>query len=195
MMLPVLYVIHWIHSFRVVMLGFLLVFVIDSLDTVSKRCNVWILMYKIPCLRAPKYSRIQIASVFVCQHQILTHLLGPPYLTGVVCGREPKWWSWELNLSLLYSRATWTVSPVPELEKKKKKPHVYEYAIFTYTCIPEMGIRPNYRWLSMWLLGIELRTLGRAASALNHWAISPVPLELIFMFQSLTNHSGNVCRN
>ena len=27
----------------------------------------------------------------------------------------------------------------------------------------------------MWLLGIELRTSGRAVSALNHWAISPVP--------------------
>jgi hypothetical protein len=28
----------------------------------------------------------------------------------------------------------------------------------------------------MWLLGIELRTSGRAASALNHCAISPAPL-------------------
>jgi hypothetical protein len=27
----------------------------------------------------------------------------------------------------------------------------------------------------MWLLGIELRTSGRAFSALNHWAISPAP--------------------
>jgi hypothetical protein len=27
----------------------------------------------------------------------------------------------------------------------------------------------------MWLLGIELRTSGRAVSALNHWAISPAP--------------------
>ena len=41
---------------------------------------------------------------------------------------------------------------------------------------PEEGIRSHYRWLwaTMWLLGIELRTSGRAAvSALNHWAISP----------------------
>jgi len=27
----------------------------------------------------------------------------------------------------------------------------------------------------MWLLGIELRTSGRAVGALNHWAISPAP--------------------
>jgi len=42
---------------------------------------------------------------------------------------------------------------------------------------PEEGIRPHYGWLwaTMWLLGIELRTSGRAASALNHWAISPAP--------------------
>ena len=40
---------------------------------------------------------------------------------------------------------------------------------------PEEGIRSHYRWLwdTMWLLGFELRTSGRAASALNHWAISP----------------------
>ena len=36
----------------------------------------------------------------------------------------------------------------------------------------------SYRqlWTTMWLLGIELRTSGRAASALNRWAISPAPL-------------------
>ena len=40
--------------------------------------------------------------------------------------------------------------------------------------IPEKGTRSHYRWLwaIMWLLGIELRTSGRAVSALNHWAIS-----------------------
>jgi hypothetical protein len=31
----------------------------------------------------------------------------------------------------------------------------------------------------MWLLGIELRTSGRAVSALNHQAISPVPKPLL----------------
>jgi hypothetical protein len=40
---------------------------------------------------------------------------------------------------------------------------------------PEKGIRSHYRWLwaTMWLLGIELRTSGRAVRALNRWAISP----------------------
>ena len=42
---------------------------------------------------------------------------------------------------------------------------------------PEEGIWSHYRWLwaSMWLLGIELRTSGRAVSASNCWAISPAP--------------------
>jgi hypothetical protein len=40
---------------------------------------------------------------------------------------------------------------------------------------PEEGIRSYYRWLwaTVWLLEIELRTSGRAGSALSHWAISP----------------------
>jgi hypothetical protein len=35
---------------------------------------------------------------------------------------------------------------------------------------PEKGIGSHYRWLgtTMWLLGIELRSSGRAGSALNH---------------------------
>jgi hypothetical protein len=39
---------------------------------------------------------------------------------------------------------------------------------------PEEGIRSHYRWLwaTMWLLGFELRTFGRAVSALTRWAIS-----------------------
>jgi hypothetical protein len=46
MMLPVLFVIHWIQFLRDIFEPycakcFLLVFVIVSLDTVSKRCNVW----------------------------------------------------------------------------------------------------------------------------------------------------------
>jgi len=45
---------------------------------------------------------------------------------------------------------------------------------------PEEGIGSHYRWLwaTMWLLGIELRTSGRAVSALNQWAISPHILKL-----------------
>jgi hypothetical protein len=30
-------------------------------------------------------------------------------------------------------------------------------------------------WATKWLLGIDLRTSGRAVRALNHWAISPDP--------------------
>jgi hypothetical protein len=46
---------------------------------------------------------------------------------------------------------------------------------------PEEGTRSHYRWLwaTMWLLGIELRTSGRAVGALNRWAISPAP-ETVF---------------
>ena len=42
---------------------------------------------------------------------------------------------------------------------------------------PEEGIRSQHRWLwaTMCLLGIELRTSGRALGALNLWAISPAP--------------------
>ena len=50
-----------------------------------------------------------------------------------------------------------------------------QYSVCVYVCRPEDGTRPHYRWLwaTMWLLGIELRTFGRAGNALNHWAISP----------------------
>ena len=63
---------------------FLLVFVIVSLDIVSKRCNVCFLMYEIPCLRAAKYTQIQTASVFVsvCYCRILTHLASRTLIPG-----------------------------------------------------------------------------------------------------------------
>ena len=42
------------------------------------------------------------------------------------------------------------------------------------SCAPEKGIGSHYRlWAIMWLLGIELRTSGRAVSAFNPRAISP----------------------
>jgi hypothetical protein len=46
---------------------------------------------------------------------------------------------------------------------------------YIYSDTPEEGIRSHYWWLwaTMWLLGFELRTFGRAISTLNHWAISP----------------------
>jgi hypothetical protein len=42
----------------------------------------------------------------------------------------------------------------------------YTVAVFKH---PEESIRSHYSWLgaTMWLLGIELRTSGRADSALN----------------------------
>jgi hypothetical protein len=35
-------------------------------------------------------------------------------------------------------------------------------------------------WATMWLLGFELRTSGRAVSILNHWAISPASVFFFF---------------
>ena len=62
--------------------------------------------------------------------------------------------------------------------KKRCIYYLYEYtaAVFRHTL--EKCIRSHYRWLwaTMWLLGIELRTSGRAVSALNRWAISPALL-------------------
>jgi hypothetical protein len=54
--------------------------------------------------------------------------------------------------------------------------------------------------ISMWLLGIELRTLGRAASALNHEAISPAPLALFYkqdlaMYPRLAFNSSSSCHS
>ena len=55
---------------------------------------------------------------------------------------------------------------------------------------PEEGIRPRYRWLwaTMWLLGTELRTSGRAVSALNREpSFQPTPFLLeIALSLSLT---------
>jgi hypothetical protein len=47
----------------------------------------------------------------------------------------------------------------------------------------QKGVRSHNRWLgaTMWLLGIELRTSGRAVSALNCWAISPDWVLLSFL--------------
>jgi len=60
------------------------------------------------------------------------------------------------------------------------------YLLYEYTELssdtPEEGIGSHYRWLwaTMWLLGFECRTSGRAVSAPNHWAISPA-LDLSFL--------------
>jgi hypothetical protein len=49
--------------------------------------------------------------------------------------------------------------------------YVYEYTVAVF----RRGHQIPLQWATMWLLGIELRTSGRAAGALNHWAISPAP--------------------
>jgi hypothetical protein len=57
------------------------------------------------------------------------------------------------------------------------------FSVETYDT-PEEGTRSHYRWLwaTMWLLGTELRTSGRAVSALNLWAISPAHFIFIYLF-------------
>ena len=45
-------------------------------------------------------------------------------------------------------------------------------AVFRHTLEECIGFHYRWLWTTMWLLGIELTTSGRAVSALNHWAIS-----------------------
>lgn len=41
----------------------------------------------------------------------------------------------------------------------------------------------SYRWFwtTIWVLGIEFRSTGRAARTLTHWDISPVPIFALFI--------------
>jgi hypothetical protein len=59
--------------------------------------------------------------------------------------------------------------------------YLYEYTVAVFRHTPEECIKSHYTWLwaAMWLLAIELRTCGRAVSAFNRWAISPVPVVVI----------------
>jgi len=86
---------------------------------------------------------------------------------------------------------------------KRKKIYVCVCVCVCYVCIcmslssdtPEEGIRSDYRWLwaTMWLLGIELRTPGRAVVALNHWAIPPAQV-ISFLQEWVTKQSAlNTC--
>ena len=56
-----------------------------------------------------------------------------------------------------------------------------QYYACMYACTTEEGTRSHYRWLwvTIWLQGIELRTSGRAASALYLRAISPAQTEFL----------------
>jgi hypothetical protein len=67
---------------------------------------------------------------------------------------------------------------------------MYVSSLKLYSDTPEEGIRSHYRWLwaTMWLLGNELRTSGRAVI---HWAISPARKWLFVPQQPLTAYSSS----
>jgi hypothetical protein len=50
----------------------------------------------------------------------------------------------------------------------------YTVALFRHTRRVCTGSLYRWLWATMWLLGIDLRTSGRAVSAPNHWAISTI---------------------
>ena len=54
---------------------------------------------------------------------------------------------------------------------------MYVSTLYLSSDTPGEGIGCQYRWLwaTMWFVGFELRTSGRAVGALNRWAISPAP--------------------
>jgi len=58
---------------------------------------------------------------------------------------------------------------------------MYVHTLSLSSDTSERDIGSHYRWLwvTMWLLGFELRTSRGAGSALNRWAISPAPSESI----------------
>ena len=58
---------------------------------------------------------------------------------------------------------------------------IYLHTLSLSSDTPEESIGSHYRWLwaTISLLGVELRTSGRAVSALNRWAISPAQHVLI----------------
>jgi hypothetical protein len=73
--------------------------------------------------------------------------------------------------------------------------YIYMSTLYLSLGTTEKGIRSHYRclWATMWLLGIELRTSGRAVNVLNCWAITPAPIfnfMLSFSFQGYVDVSG-----
>ena len=61
----------------------------------------------------------------------------------------------------------------------------YVNTLWLSSDIPEEDVRSHYEWLwaTMWLLGFELGTFGRAVSFLTCWTISPAPI--FFILSSL----------
>ena len=93
---------------------------------------------------------------------------------------NPSTWEAEAG-EFLSSRLTWSTEWVPgqpglhretlsrkTKKKKKKKKKIYLFNVYEHTVAdtPEEGTGSNYRWswATMWLLGIELMTSGRAVS-------------------------------
>ena len=58
--------------------------------------------------------------------------------------------------------------------KKRCIYFMYVSILYLFADTPEEAIRSHCRWLwgTMWLLGIELKTSGKAVSAFNCWPIS-----------------------
>jgi len=98
------------------------------------------------------------------------------YLLQVICSLRFISWGWGFSSAVeCLPRKRKALGSVPSSEKKKKKRFIS--CMWVHCCwdTPEKDIGSHYRWLgaTMWLLGFELRTSGRAVSVLNHRAISP----------------------
>jgi hypothetical protein len=58
--------------------------------------------------------------------------------------------------------------------------YIYTSILILFSDTPYKHITSHYKWLwvTIWLLGIELKNPGRAFSALNRWANSSAPASL-----------------
>ena len=123
--------------------------------------NINILSYKI------MYMDMFLCIFHVCMHM---HMHVPSHIYMYMYNWKP-----EVNLRSFFLRSHWLLSFLS----------FYFFLrfihLFEYSDTPEEGFRSHYSWLwaTMWLLGFELRTSGRAVGALNLWAISPAPERLI----------------
>ena len=100
------------------------------------------------------------------------------YVLFLVSSFNP-WWS---------SRIQWVISFFSNVFKDLFIMYLSTLLLSSDTSVE--GIRSCYRWLwaTMWLLGIELKTFGRAVIVLNCWVISlafsGLALFLVFCFET-----------
>jgi hypothetical protein len=109
---------------------------------------------------------------------------------------NPSTWEAEAG-RFLSSRPAWSTKWVPgqpglyrkTLSGKKIYLCIYHSACI-YACMPEEGTKSHYKWLwtTMWLLGIELSTSGRATSAPNCWAIFLAPDIKSLLYSNSSSH-------